>query len=74
MTELGKKARKTLEHIKLCSNGGGMYPGVRTEDVSFKVGSRLHREGLIRYFIPHNPVHKERWIITDAGLDALNET
>lgn len=69
----GKKAQKTLEHIGLMSGVAGMYPGVRTEDVSRKVGYRLYQEGLIRLFIPHNPAHKERWVITEAGRNAMSQ-
>jgi len=71
MSELSEKARKWLEHIRLSSEGGGMYPGTRQEDVPRKVSKRLYGAGLISPFTPHNPAHKERWIITLSGRGAL---
>jgi len=74
MTKIGKKSHGLLERIaKASERSAGAYPGVSTKLVSTKRANALHREGLITTFIPHNPVHDERWVITREGIDALKE-
>lgn len=55
------------------SPGVGMYPGIRQDLVPGKVTESLRKLGLIDHFVPHNPVHKDRWVITPAGRAALKE-
>jgi hypothetical protein len=74
MTLLSKKQRKWLEHIDLASKASsGMYRGERCDFVPFKAASVLEKHGFVSLEIPHNPVHKERWVITDEGRAALSE-
>ena len=64
------KDRKWLEGIAGASEpGSGMYRGEREDFVPSTVARRLGV--FIRMEYPHNPVHKGRWVITDAGRDAL---
>lgn len=66
-----RKADKNwLSTIRLCSDGGGMYPGLRVEMLPNAPAKRLREFGYIELFIPHNPVHKDRWIITPEGRTA----
>jgi len=67
------KDRKWLEHIETSSRiGSGMYPGTPCDFVPNGPANRLYRLGYISTFLPHNPVHKERWIISDEGRAALS--
>lgn len=68
------KDRKWLEQIEmLCRPGvGGMYNGMTVDRLPQSVALRLG--AFIRSEFPHNPVHKERWIITDEGRKALAST
>ena len=69
---LSKKQRKWLEHIEMSSRASsGMYRGAHTDFVPFKIASQLERSGLISLETPHNPVHKDRWVITFEGRQAL---
>lgn len=52
--------------------GGGLYPGERWEQAPKRFGS-LYKRGLVDTYIPHNPSHKERAVITEAGRKALAE-
>jgi hypothetical protein len=71
---LSKKHRKWLEHIELASKASsGMYRGAPCDFVPFKAASVLEKHGFVTLEIPHNPVHKERWVITDDGRAALSE-
>jgi hypothetical protein len=72
---LSRKERKWLEHIEIMSRPtGAMYDGDRVDFVPRKIGSRFHRLGFVELFTPYNPDHKERWIITDKGRAALQES
>lgn len=68
---MNKQQRHWLKTIEMCSATGGMYPGVQQDVVPNNPAKHLHRDGYIEGFIPHNPVHKERWVITAAGRAAL---
>jgi hypothetical protein len=63
---------KDRKWLLLCDGQSGMYPGIQQDVVPNSVASRLHRDGLIRAYIPHNGAHKDRWVITDAGRVALS--
>lgn len=71
---LSKKERRWLGHIRLATDGGGMYPGEHWDFIPNRVRHSLWRKGFIQSFTPHNPVHKERATITPAGRQALQES
>lgn len=56
--------------LALTAMGGGMYPGDLWEHAP-KQFAELERMGLVRLFTPHNPVHKDRAVITELGRKAL---
>jgi hypothetical protein len=62
---------KDRKWLLLCDGQAGMYPGIQQDVVPRSTASRLVHEGLIRAYMPHNGVHKDRWVITDAGRSAL---
>lgn len=67
------KLHKRLEGLLLYCNGStGMYPGDHWDSAS-KQYSQLERMGLVETFVPWNPVHKTRAVITDAGRAYLKE-
>lgn len=70
MTE---QQRKWLDLVRLASNASRGSPGEREDLVPSKVARWMERSGYVDRVIPHNPVHKERFVITDAGLDALKQ-
>ena len=47
-----------------------MYPG-EYWDAAPRAFRYLSSLGLVRCYLPHNPIHKERAIITDKGRDVL---
>lgn len=63
--------RKWLELIRMASDGRGMYAGERIDVIPPKHLRAFERSGWVDIVIPHNPVHKERVAITDAGRAAL---
>lgn len=68
---LGAKLLKTLERVRTATDyTGGGYPGCHADESPAQF-RRLRTRGMIENFIPHNPVHKERVVITDKGRDAL---
>ena len=71
---LPAKELKWLQRIASASKGGGMYPGEREDFIPPKVRNALERKGLIERFIPHNPVHKERFVTTFGGEYLLKST
>ncbi len=70
MTQLNRKLRRTLERARLFSLGGGMYPGDWWEGAP-RQHQKLETMGLVRMYVPHNPVHKIRAEITQKGLEVL---
>jgi hypothetical protein len=69
---MNKKLRKWLETVEICSRpGSGMYRGIQCDVVPSSPALKLERAGFIERFMPHNPVHKDRWIITEEGRAAL---
>lgn len=68
---LSDKLRRTLREVRDCTdNPPGMYPGL-TFDMSPAQLRKLRKLGLVEWFTPHNPVHKDRAVITRAGRAAL---
>jgi hypothetical protein len=66
------KQRKWLEHIALASKpSAGMYRGARHDFVPYRVAAQLERLELIYLETPHNPAHKDRWVITSEGIETL---
>lgn len=64
--------RKWLDRIKLASKPGfSMYAGEREDFIPHKVLRQLEQSGWVDRVIPTNPVHKERIVINDHGLAAL---
>lgn len=64
------KDKKWLEQIKVLTDAhGGMYPGMTQDRLPHTVARRLGC--CIESYIPHNPIHKERWVITNEGRKAL---
>ena len=71
-TSIGKKSQGLLKRIaKASQQHASIYPGVPVKLVSHKRASALWRDGLITTFIPHNPAHDERWVVTEEGLEAI---
>jgi hypothetical protein len=71
---LRKKDRKWLQSIEIMSGAGGrMYSGERVDFVPTGVADRLHKRGFIEMTIPHNPAHKERWVITESGRSEVRQ-
>ena len=65
---------KELRSLYLAAtDGGGMYPGIQADVLRPKVHRALLRDGLIREWFPHNPVHKPRVIATERGREVLRE-
>ena len=68
------KDRKWLELIALASKPSrSMYRGERIDIIPDSVVHRLCRDGFAYIAIPNNLVHKDRVVITDAGLAALED-
>lgn len=71
---MNRKDRKWLEHVRLCTDSfSGMYPGVRFDDLPKRCVRRFRAAGYISSHIPWNPAHKERWVITQTGREALED-
>jgi len=68
---MNKQQRRWLKTISDCSSGGGMYPGVHADFVPNNPARHLERDGYIELYMPHNPVHKDRWVVTEKGREAL---
>lgn len=64
-------ALKALQLIELCSDSPSGYPGLQVDMISSKFRRRFERNDWVSLFTPHNPVHKERLVITPAGRAAL---
>jgi hypothetical protein len=66
------KDRKWLQQIAdATDHSGGMYSGLVVDMVPPTVARRL--AGFIESYSPHNPIHKDRWVIVEAGRRALAE-
>ena len=63
--------RKWLELVAMSSGGGSMYAGQRQDLIPPKVARWMEREGVVHLEVPRNPSHKERFVISQAGRDAL---
>lgn len=75
MAELSAKHRKWLDLIKVSSGGmSSRYPGIHVDKIPPKAMRLFERLGYVEIFIPHNPVHKDRVIITYRGEEALAES
>ena len=72
-TKLSEKQLKALSSIRSSTDVYVIHPGLQQDFISSKVSEFLHRAGMIESFIPHNPVHKERWVITTSGRAALRD-
>lgn len=70
---IAEKQRYWLEiALSQIDNPPGMYPGVTVESAPGQFRKLIAR-GLVEEYVPHNPVHKRRAIITDLGRAALRE-
>lgn len=70
---ISKKLLRTLTNVRMeTDNPCGMYPG-GLFDLAPAQHGKLTRMGLVKPFIPHNPIHKERVTITESGRAALEE-
>ncbi len=65
------KQRKWLELVDMASRGSGMYAGERVDVLPPKVARWMEEAGYVYRVVPHNPVHKERLAVTEAGRAAL---
>lgn len=52
----------------------GMYRGLSAAEFPESVELRLTKLGFIEREFPHNSVHHDRLVITDAGRQALSAT
>lgn len=66
---IGKKRLRWLREASY-ENNGGLYPGARA-DLAPGVFRDLEKLGWVRLYTPHNPAHKDRYVITEAGREAL---
>jgi hypothetical protein len=65
-----KKDRKWLEEIQRATDAPpGMYAGMSVALLPHTVARRLG--AFIISSAPHNPIHKDRWVISEAGRKAL---
>ena len=72
---MNKQQRNWLKTIEMCSGpSSSMYPGLQTDAVPSNPARHLESDGYIERYVPHNPVHKDRWVITDTGRAALRQT
>lgn len=63
---------KDYRWLEECAHiGGGMYAGLRGDLLPAGPKSRLDRAGLIVCQPPSNPIHKDRWVASEAGHAAL---
>lgn len=72
-----KKDREWLDQVReWTDHPPGMYRGMRVDHLPDSVAYRLRtrRRHLIRLFVPENPAHKDRWVITRAGRKLLEES
>lgn len=72
---MNKKLLRTLERLKAfgtVEDHVGMYPG-DWWDGAPRQYRELQRLGFVDEYLPHNPVHKTRAVITDEGLAFLSE-
>lgn len=65
---MGKKRRKWL--TEAAREGSGMYPGCHA-DAAPGVFRDLKRLGFVKLYVPHNSAHKDRYVATEAGRQAL---
>jgi hypothetical protein len=56
--------------LRLAAGIGPMYPGTQW-DLAPAQFTKLSRRGLVDDYQPHNPVHKQRAVITAEGRQAL---
>ena len=68
--DIAALSAKDISWLRMSAMNSGMYPGDRWECAP-KRFARLEKLGLVTVYIPHNPVHKERAVITAEGLKAL---
>ena len=69
--ELNARLRKALERVRLASDSSaGMYPGEHW-DMAPTQHLKLQKMGFVKVYVPHNPAHKERAVITPEGRAAL---
>lgn len=66
---IGKKRLRWLEAAAR-ENHGSMYPGVHA-DAAPGVFRDLVKLGWVKTYLPHNPAHKDRYVITESGRAAL---
>ena len=69
------KDRKWLQRIAdATTSHASMYRGERYDFVPEAPRMRLLADAFIQYESPHNPVHKDRLVVTNAGLAELQRT
>jgi hypothetical protein len=76
---IGKKLIKTLKQLVIMgqddgpltpATGQSMYAGMPW-DMACAQYAKLEKRGFVERRSPHNPIHKDRAVITQAGLDFL---
>ncbi len=68
---IGEKQLKVLKSaLRDTDYPSGMYLGLHIDAAPAQI-RKLAARGFVEIYQPHNPVHKERAIITDAGRLAL---
>lgn len=74
-TEHPPVRKRDVQWLKDIQRGDpGMYPGMRQRDLPESVAHRLvNRGGLIIPWYPHNSIHADRWVVTEAGKRVLQE-
>lgn len=71
---LTAKERKWLDLISTATaHGSGLYDGERADLVPAKIARKFESSGWVERVYPHNRVHKDRFVITSKGLDALKQ-
>jgi len=68
---IAKKLVTTLRRLAQFTGEGRMYPG-DWWDGAPKQYEKLRQMGFVREYIPHNPVHKSRAVITVQGLEFIS--
>lgn len=73
MAEMREKDRRWLERVRVYSDGtSSMYRGIECDRLPLSTTHRLYALGYIVSMVPHNTVHKERWVISVEGRAALS--
>ena len=73
MAKMTGELEKYISAIRKASYRAGGYPGVPQDLVPVGIADTLKRLNVIEDFVPFNPSHKSRWVITDAYRATLEE-